>query len=431
MICKVCGAENSENTFFCTACGSLLQHDSSNSSVDYGSNDFIPDFRTEEEKNQPIFTDPNYIPPADSIPVTIPKTPQKGHTHRRNKPSLVLRFPLQLLSFALCLVLMVTLLGTALLLDFNRLLSAGGIKQLVSAVFNTSATHNAPARPIVGALGMGMVSEQTNIPVEIPEDIFTSDSSDTLVDWLCQIASQAAGEGVQIDREQMSSFVQNSTLADYIAEKAAGYAEDFIQNTQNTQITTEELQELFEENRTLIEETFRVEITQEMQENINTAIEQAVVEGKLNETIHEQISTTMEETLNTGLEGFDANTLRGYLQLLTSKGLVLGSVALCVVLMLLLCAANFYNLPGGLTWSSVSCIVSGTILSIPLIILQSSPTMLSDLLGIPVAITHLMTSFLSVFSLVHYGILILGIALLLLSIVWRILRAMARPNMDV
>ena len=168
-----------------------------------------------------------------------------------------------------------------------------------------------------------------------------------------------------------------------------------------------------------------------MQENINTAIEQAVVEGKLNETIHEQISTTMEETLNTGLEGFDANTLRGYLQLLTSKGLVLGSVALCVVLMLLLCAANFYNLPGGLTWSSVSCIVSGTILSIPLIILQSSPTMLSDLLGIPVAITHLMTSFLSVFSLVHYGILILGIALLLLSIVWRILRAMARPNMDV
>lgn len=433
MICKVCGAENSDNCVFCTTCNALLQSDTPAEQNSFGSGDFVPDFRTEEEKNQPVlFQDPNYIPPADSIPVTVSqKTRQARSRHRENRPSLVLRVPLQLLSLIMSLVLTIALLGTALLLDFNRLFSAGGIKQLVSAVFTSSGSRNSVIRPAAGALGIGMLAEQDEFQVTIPEDIFNDDNSDALVDWLCEMASQAAGESVQINRDQVAEFVEQSTLTDYIADKVAGYTSDFIQETNNTEITVEELKGLLEENRELLEETFQIEFTPELQESIDKTIEKVVEEDNLNEMIHQQVFETIEEAIDSADTGVTVQDARSYLQLLTSKGLVWGAVGLCVVLMLLLCAANFYNLPGGLTWSSVSCIVSGLILSIPLAVLQSSPALLTDILGIPGAITHLLTSFLSVFGLVHYGILILGIVLLLLSIAWRVVRSMMQPNVEV
>lgn len=429
MICKVCGTENSDQVIFCAHCNAILQPDISADESSYGSRDFTPDFRTEEEKNQVLtFQDPNYIPPADSIPVTIIQQKQKRRSFRsENRPSLVLRLPLQLLSFALCMVLTVSLLGTALLLDVNRLVSAGGIKQLVNAFFTTS--HNAPVRPATGALGVGMNSEMTDI--QIPDDIFTDGDSDALVDWICQIANEATGGTAQIDRDRVTEFVQNSTLTDYIAEKVAGYTSDFIQDTQNTEITAEELKALFEENKELLEETFQVEFTPEMEESIDEAIEKTVVENDLNETIHQQVFKAIEEAIETADTDVTVADARSYLQFLTSKGLVWGSVGLCVILMALLCAANFYNLPGGLTWSSVSCILSGVILSVPIALLQSSPALLTDVLGIPGVITHLLTSFLSVFGPVHYGILILGVALLLLSIAWRVIRAATLPMDEV
>lgn len=428
MICNACGAENKTGSAHCAYCGAALET-AEYSDLQYaqdstfGSSDFYPDFRSEEE----IANSAN-----DPVPVQIPKKAQQEKGKRRG-PSLLVKIPLQLLSLLLSLVLVVFLLATAVLLDCNRMLSAGGIKQLVGAVLSVSQSANPSPNPAVGAVGVGVHMEDPTFPsdVEIPSEVLTDGSTEALVDWICDMVSQSTGQEVTVDREQVQTFVQESTVTDFLAEKVAGYADDFIHETRNTQITAEELQALFSENQALIEETFQVEITPEVKENIDAAIEKSVEENNLNDTIYEQVFTSMEEAIDDSMPGMDSDTLRGYLQLLTSPGVVWGAIGLCVALMLLLCALNFYNLPGGLTWSAVSCILAGTILSLPVAILQSSPALLSDMLALPELVTHLVTSFLSVFALVHYGMLALGVALLLLSIVWRVIRATAHPVAEV
>ena len=134
----------------------------------------------------------------------------------------------------------------------------------------------------------------------------------------------------------------------------------------------------------------------------------------------------MEESIHSSMSGIDMEMIRHYLQLLTSSELMLGAVALCVALMLLLCALNFYDVPAGLTWSAVPCIIVGVILSVPLALLQTAPAILVDILSLPASLAQIITSFLSVLSAVHYGILILGVILLILSILWRIFRITRR-----
>lgn len=435
MICNTCGAENTSGSTCCTSCGAALQPAPEST---YGSGDFFPDFRTEEEKAQPsaYYDNPAFFQQGDPVPVQVPKQ-AKASKNRRQGPSLLVRIPLQLLSLIMCLVLVVCLLATALLLDCNRMLSAGGIKQLVSAVLSVSQSGSSSPNPSLGAVGAGVRLDTTTLPedalenIEIPSEVLTGGSTDALVDWLCEVVSEAAGQEVVIDRDQVQTFVSESTVTDYVAEKAAGYAEDFIQGTRNTQITTEELKALFDENEDLLEQTFQIEVTPELRESIDKTIEYTVEENNLNETIHEQVFTAMEEALDESVPGMDADTLRSYLQLLTSGGVVWGSIGLCIVLVLLLCALNFYNLPGGVTWSAVSCILAGIILSLPVALLQGSPALLTDYLGVPQIVTHLVTSFLSVFAVVHYGMLAVGAVLLLLSIVWRVIRATARPIAEV
>lgn len=373
--------------------------------------------------------------PMDFVPITLPKCNFKGT--RRNKPSLALRIPLQIFSFFLSIALFVCILATALLMDCNRLLSAAGIKQVMNAVFSVSQAKPV-AQVFSGAVGAGVfMDDQTALPpdvtipedalsnIKLPADVLTSGDTEALVDWLCTVASDMVGQDVQIDRKQMHTFVKQSTLTNYLSEKAAGYAADFINGTQETLITSEELMQLLEDNETLIETTFQMEFSEEMKENLETAISTTIEENKLNEVIHEQVFTAMEETLNNSLP-VEWEKIQAILQMLTSDELMMGAIGLCVLIMLLLCVLNFYNVPAGLTWSAVPCILAGGLLSLPVALLQESPALLTDMLEIPGMVAQLVLSFLSVFATVHYGLLMIGVALLALSILWRIIRATSR-----
>lgn len=373
--------------------------------------------------------------PIETVPIYIPKNLESGgpRPSQRRKPSLGIRAPLQVLSLLLSAALLVCLLTTALLIDCNRMISAGGIKQMVHAIFSSVQPNAAPIRPMLGAVGTPghihreKTSSEAVGNIEIPVDVLTSGDADVLVDWLCDVASSMLGEEVEVDREQLSQFVSESTFTDYLAEKAAGYAEDFINDTKNTMITADELMALLEENEALIEATFQVELSEEAKDELSAAIQQTIVQNDLNNLIHEEMFSAMEESIESTMTNTDMATIRSTLQLLTSDELMLGAIAVCIALMLLLCGLNFYNVPAGITWAAIPCIIAGGVLSVPIALLQVSPALLVDILMIPASLAQIVISFLGILATVHYGLLILGVILLVLSIVWRIVRVTARP----
>lgn len=415
MNCPYCGAAPSTEATFCTNCGAFLHtagQQTSTASVEYSQVS-------------------NYSQP-EAMPILVPKrSGGSDRNHHRNKPPLALRLPLQILSGILSMVLTVCLIATALLMDVNSILSAGGIKQIISAVFTVSQPASARPRPIAGALGGIRLDD--SIPdigdlenIELPADALANGNTEALVEWISDLLEETVGQEVNVDPEQIADFVNNSTITDYLSEKAAGYAEDFINDTQLTQITTEELMQLLEENQSLIESTFQVEITPETKQSLSATIEKTIVENDLNNVIHEQVLGGMEESLDAALPNVDMATIRQYLQTLTSEKLMMGAIAVCIAIMLLLCLINFYNLPAGLTWSAVPCIVAGGLLSLPVLLLQASPTLLTDLVEMPETIPQLITSLLQGPAAIHFGMLLFGIILLVLSIIWRIVRSIGR-----
>ena len=428
MTCPYCGANLKPGAVYCENCGGAVQNAPSVEQMMQQVPGVYQDYYSADAGEL------GYLPEnqqaMEFVPITVPR--QLPKEKGRNKPSLALRVPLQIISFLLSILLFVSLLGTALLMDCNRLLSAAGIKQVMNAVFSVSSAKPA-IRVTPGAVGAG--TRMDNVPTlppnvqipELPEDVLMGGDTDALVDWICDMASQMAGQEVQVDRQQLQAFVEASTLTDYVAEKAAGYASDFINGTKETRITSDELMALLEDNQSLIEETFQVEVTREMKKELEKAITTTIEENKLNEMIHEQVFSSMEEALNASLP-VAWNQVQAILQMLTADSVMLGAIGICLLLMLLLCVLNFYNVPGGLTWSAVPCILAGGILSLPVAFLQASPVLMTQLLEMPGGLMQMLLSFLRVFATVHYGILFFGVILLVLSIVWRILRASVRSG---
>lgn len=366
-------------------------------------------------------------PQVHQIPIVIPRRHPitAGSRRRHGKPPLALRIPLQLMSLVLCLALTVGLLATALLVDTHRALSAGGIQAIVSALLTTSRS---PARPTPQAAPSGRyahaLSETTT--EQIPTGLIAGGDSEALVEWILDMLEQSAGTQVDVDREILAEFVEKSTLSEYLADKMAGYTADFINGTQNTQITSQELMALLEENEALIAETFQISLDLQTKQQLQQALEKTIEENRLNEVIHDEVFDSVRSALDQALP-IQWEQLQALLQALTSRSVMGAAIGLCLGLMLLLLALNFYDLAGGLTWSAVSCLLSGVLLSVPIAMLQAMPQALTDMAGVPPLVAQCIVSLAGATALVHYGILAIGIVLLLISLVWRILRASSRP----
>jgi hypothetical protein len=215
--------------------------------------------------------------------------------------------------------------------------------------------------------------------------------------------------------------VENSTVTDYIADKAAGYAEDIINGTENTLITAEELVQLVEENKSLIEETFEIEITEEQMEEIKTNVTTIVEENDINTTIRTEINNTMESAMSSaGETGIPLAEIMQIVRMLSQDTVLYMAIGACVLLLLLLCGVNFYNIPGGLTWAAVPCIFIGGILAAPVMILQMTPSILGEFASFAPMI--------NVLAVNHYAAPIIGLVLLIGSIVWRIVRSCVRNS---
>ncbi len=388
---------------------------------------------TEEQNSYRFAQDPvtdAYISiQADSgLPQAQPQRVQRKKPLRKRVP-LGLRFLLQLVSFGVFLALMLSLLCLTLVIDGRSLTSTGGIKTLISSVMSVQAQpQRMPVLP--AAKGRFQYVLRDVVTPGSPGIQPTADMTDmaSLTDWVADMAQQLLGEDANVSRENVEKFLEQSTVTDYLADKMGGYISDALNGTEDTQITSQELTALIRENAPLIRENFGVALDDAQLQQIQTNVDAVLAESDINNAIHQQV----REAINDPDLKIGAYSLQEILDMV-NKAISDESLLLLIfisgILVLVLCLLNFYNIPAGISWIGWAGILAGLILSLPVFFLQTQQPLLQQLLGSAGAgLVPLIASLAAVLAPIHYGLLGTGLALVLITTVWRVTRSVIYYN---
>lgn len=333
----------------------------------------------------------------------------------QNKPTFMARLILQISSLVLSLVLAVSLLATALLADVLVLTSSGGIEKILNHMVSPTDPAPDPSEPAMGAAGVILLASPDN--AELSADMLPD--SNFLTEYVYALLQEALGDDIPITPEQVQYFIEESTIVDFVADKSASLVQDMLNGTQTTTVTAEELRQLMDENEQVIEETFQVEITEEMKQDMVTKMEEAVVDTDINATLRSGVERVLQMPVP-GTGGMTVSDLLAIVQQYTKTQVLMGAIAICLVLMLALCGLNYYCLPKGLRWSASSCMFAGALLSIPLAMVQAAPSLLADVMPETSETLSLFYGATNALAPVHYGLLVFGVALMIVSAFLRI-----------
>lgn len=315
---------------------------------------------------------------------------------QRKKPHIAVRALMQILSFCLFIVLLVSLLAATVVTDLH-------VVNLENLDLGSILSSSEPSESDLSAKFLSELIDAVTVQIEAE-----------------------TGEDLPFTAEQVTTVIQESTISDYLSEKAASYADDILNGTENTVITTEEIVGLLEENQVLLEQELNIQITPEFKEAFAQRVDEVVVQGDLNTVIRDTLNEAVDTAIQEATGGMDTAAVREAMAFLASDTLLYACIGICIALLLLLCLANWYNVPAGLTWAGMAAAISGGLLSLPIMLIRSMPELLEALTVGITPIANLIHSFAGLLARVHYAVFFIGVGLIVLSIVWRILRASAR-----
>lgn len=329
----------------------------------------------------------------------------------------LLRILCVLLSICLC----ASLLATALILDFRLVTSKDTTREIAGCFLSAPPQyHHAPMTAAVGGRSTAQSSDSN------------AQTQEKLVGWLYNTLKEQHGEELLVTQEQMQTFLDQSTTKDYLTEKIASYMDDFINGTDTTSITADELNWLIEENNAAIEGQLGVKMDDAAWEqvlsfanemNIGEVIRTEVIDNLENLTIpggsplFPGNAPLQPDGMNSAQGGsYTVGALMADLRMLTSTTALIISIVINVLLIVALFFVNRMRLIGTLCCVGIPMTLMGGLLTLATGALNLIPSLLPDGLGNPVAVLA------RTMAPVHYAMLGLGIAALIGAIVAKALR---------
>lgn len=144
--------------------------------------------------------------------------------------------------------------------------------------------------------GMQLLSEDNfeELLDELTEGNFRNNQTlrevqDEMVGWVETTLTTQYGQPLPVEREQILSFLEESSVNDFLAEKTAGYLRDVLEGTRNTHISNRELEGLYRENKSLLERELDISIPEEMDRQIKENLRQIDPDSFLEETVFSQL----------------------------------------------------------------------------------------------------------------------------------------------
>lgn len=310
----------------------------------------------------------------------IPQPKAKKIKKRRSAP---VRILMGLIAFILCIVMFAVSVAGVLILNVRTAVSRDGIHKIVNQLVSGKSASG-PVRP---ALAMGAGAYQQEYPAE-------EDMGGMLVDWVYDVLKESFGEEMTATREQVQTFVAESTVKDLVVDKVAGLVEDFYEGTSQTTITKDEITQMIQENKELIESQFGVVINQEALDAVDTMLK----ESEILEPLEEQglmgyIEQSMAGGENPDEEGgaqdsvdaeaslAEVKQVMEIVRTVTSYEAVAVLVGAFVLLMVLLFFVTGCSFPATLADTGVVLLLVGLIYGLPTAACLFAPDVVSGLLG--------------------------------------------------
>lgn len=247
------------------------------------------------------------------------------------------------------------------------------------------------------------VLEDANL-AELPAAQLIPDVEDeeiTLVEWAIQEVSDNYDGTVEASQKDIEKFLEESTFSDFILEKLELYVNDLYTGSNEFEISTDEIQELLEDNADLVEEVF------------DTPLLEEDIEAFVSELEDREI-----------LEGLEVNTLKEELEPVyygIQIGLsywVIGFFAILALLFIILLAlTNKWNMlrtcgDTGITWTVLGCL-----LCLPALVTMIVPDIWSNLVGGIPLVDSLISTVLTNGLLPSVILLAVGIVLIVVKVV--------------
>lgn len=304
---------------------------------------------------------------------------------KQKKLSLGARFGLAVASFFLAILLFVSIIATMLIADVRSVVSQDSIRSIVQVFISSPARvrskislpgGNGSLHAVMPGSGIryGLRRDDTQISggsaSQIPGGL---DVTSFLVDVIYEELSKQVDGELSVPKEEFSALVEQSTVKEYLTDKAAGLISDYLTGDITTVFPQEEIITLVQENAELIESVTGQSLPEELPQQIAGVItENNVVQiveaeglegiiGRANDlasgTIPDGSGSMGSSSVSTNLQRINeaVKTLRS---VTSNTNLIIG-ICLCLVLIACLILVNIRQIGKGLRRSGYPLLLAG------------------------------------------------------------------------